>query len=267
MSGPFSLDGRSVVVTGGLGQLGRVYVRSLHDAGARVVALDQVASPDEGFDDLDPERLMFVGADVTQRTSLESALRVVVERWGVPHGLVNNAGIDSPPGASAAENGRFEGYPVDSWDQVMAVNAKGPFLCCQVFGGAMAWEGRGSIVNIASIYGLVSPDQRLYEYRAESGEPFFKPVAYSASKSAVLNLTRYLATYWAPQGVRVNTLSLGGVYNGQDERFLKGYESRVPLGRMADPREAAGPLLFLISDAASYVTGSNLVVDGGWTAW
>jgi NAD(P)-dependent dehydrogenase (short-subunit alcohol dehydrogenase family) len=149
----------------------------------------------------------------------------------------------------------------------MSVNVTGVFVCCQVFGGAMAAAGRGSIVNVGSIYGLVSPDQRIYDYRARGGAPFFKPVAYSASKSALLNMTRYLATYWAPRHVRVNTVTFAGVYNGQDEEFLRGYTARVPLGRMARPDEYNGAIVFLMSDAASYMTGSNMIIDGGWTAW
>ena len=149
----------------------------------------------------------------------------------------------------------------------MEVNVKGLMQCCQVIGGAMASSGRGSIVNISSIYGLVSPDQRIYEYRRKDGMEFYKPLAYAASKSALLNLTRHLATYWADQMVRVNTLTFGGVFNDQDDEFLEGYCSRVPLGRMAREDEYNGSVVFLLSDAASYMTGSNLVIDGGWTAW
>jgi NAD(P)-dependent dehydrogenase (short-subunit alcohol dehydrogenase family) len=148
----------------------------------------------------------------------------------------------------------------------MDVNVKGTFLCCQVFGGAMAKQGSGSIVNIASIYGMVSPDQSLYQYRRDRGEVFFKPAAYATSKSALYNLTRYLAAYWGPKGVRVNTLTLGGVYNNQDPAFLERYETKVPLGRMADSSEYTGVVQFLLSDAASYVTGANIVADGGFTA-
>ena len=152
-------------------------------------------------------------------------------------------------------------------DRVIDVNLKGVFLCCQVAGGAMASAGRGSIINIGSTYGLVSPDQRIYEYRRSDGTPFFKPIAYSASKSGLINLTRYLATYWAERNVRVNMLTLGGVFNNQDAEFLKGYCARVPMGRMAREDEYNGAVVFLISDAAAYMTGSNLVIDGGWTAW
>jgi NAD(P)-dependent dehydrogenase (short-subunit alcohol dehydrogenase family) len=268
----FSVQDKVVVVTGGLGQLGRQFSLALADQGARVAVFDlqaDEARAAERFGDrqADP-RLLFVQADVTQRASLEAGLSRVQAAWGEPpHALVNNAGLDSPPDAPAAENGPFETYPEDSWDRVMAVNVKGVALCCQVVGGAMAAAGRGSIINISSIYGLVSPDQRLYEYRRAGGATFFKPVAYSASKSALLNLTRYLATYWAGQGVRVNTLTLAGVFNNQDPRFLEKYCARVPLGRMAREDEYNGAVIFLASDASAYMTGANLVIDGGWTAW
>lgn len=267
----FRLDGRTVVVTGGLGQLGVQFTRALLAAGARVAVLD-VAVTDEaiaaryGEAATSPE-LMFVRCDIVDRGSVDEALARVVSAWGVPHGLVNNAALDAPPDAPPEENGPFETFPESSWDKVMAVNAKGVFLLCQAFGGAMAREGRGSIINVSSIYGVVSPDQSLYEYRRQGGEVFYKPVAYSASKSALLNLTRYLATYWAPRGVRVNTMVLGGVFNRQDPRFLDGYHRRVPIGRMARADEYNGGVLFLLSEASSYMTGAELVMDGGWTAW
>lgn len=267
----FSVKDKVVVVTGGLGQLGRQFSCALAERGARVAVLDtsvdhrRIEELFRGWD-VRPE-LFFVSADVTQRASLERALREVVARWGVPHALINNAGIDSPPDAPGEENGPFETYPERSWNQVMDVNVKGVFLCSQVFGGAMAEAGRGSIVNICSIYGVVSPDQRLYEYRRGAGASFFKPVAYAASKSALLNLTRYLGTYWAARQVRVNTITFGGVFNNQDERFLSAYTSRVPAGRMAREDEYNGAIVFLVSDAAAYMTGANLVIDGGWTAW
>ena len=148
----------------------------------------------------------------------------------------------------------------------MNVNVKGVYLACQVIGSAMAEAGRGSIINVSSIYGIVSPDQSLYEYRRARGETFFKPVAYSVSKSALLNLSRYLATYWARSGVRVNTLVIAGVENRQEEAFLQAYCQRIPMGRMAERTEYNGAVLFLASEASRYMTGSQLVVDGGWTA-
>ena len=248
----FDLDGRVAIVTGGLGQLGSEYVRGLTERGMKVAVFDVDA--DEPV-------------DVTDRVSVEAAIERVIAEWGVPHLLVNNAGLDSPPDAPAEEVGPFETYPESSFQRVMDVNVKGTLICCQVVGGEMAREGRGSIVNISSIYGLLSPQQDVYEFRRRGGEPFTKPVAYSVSKSAILNLTRYLATYWAKSGVRVNTVTLAGVFDDQPAEFLEAYTARVPLGRMANAAECLGAMVFLASDASSYVTGANLVVDGGWSAW
>ena len=257
----FDLSGRVAVVTGGLGQMGQVYTDGLTARGMRVAVFDVAAEP--GGDD----SLRHHHVDVTDRRSIEAATAEVVDRWGAPHLLVNNAALDSPPDAPPEEVGPFETYPETSFDEVMDVNVKGVVLCCQVIGAAMAEAERGSIVNVSSVYGLLSPPQDLYEFRRSKGETFFKPVAYSVSKSALLNLTRYLATYWAKSGVRVNTLTLGGIFNEQPEEFLEAYGARVPLGRMADAGEALGAVVFLASDASSYVTGANLVVDGGWSAW
>ena len=264
----FTVTDKVVVVTGALGQLGRQFVRVLLARGAKVAALDTRPEPlAENAFGLCDSRLLYVQCDITHKNQLEAALACVSQRWGEVHGLVNNAAIDSPPNAPLAETGPFETYPEASWDDVMAVNVKGVMLCCQTFGRAMAATGRGSIINISSIYGLVSPDQRIYEYRKQGDAAFFKPAAYSASKSALLNLTRYLATYWAPHGVRVNSVTFGGVYREQDAQFLRGYCQRVPLGRMAREDEYNGAIVFLLSDAGSYMTGSNMIIDGGWTAW
>ena len=267
----FSLNDKIVVVTGGLGQLGRQYTRALLQQGAKVANFDILNSKEkvnEWLPDLQQrDNCLFVPVDVTRRDSLEAGLEQVKARWGTPHGLINNAALDSPPNAPATENGPFETYPESSWDDIMSVNVKGVFLCCQVIGGAMAGAGRGSIINICSIYGLVSPDQRIYEYRRQEGQVFYKPAAYAVSKSALLNLTRYLATYWSGKGIRVNTLSLAGVFNNQDPAFLKAYCAKVPLGRMANEDEYNGAVIFLLSEASAYMTGANLIVDGGWTAW
>jgi NAD(P)-dependent dehydrogenase (short-subunit alcohol dehydrogenase family) len=267
----FSVQEKVAIITGGLGQLGRQFSLALVDRGAKVAIFDIQAEEQwvtERFAGrLNDDNLMFVQVDITQRRSIEAGLSQVNAKWGVPHTLINNAAMDSPPNAPVEENGLFESYPESSWDKVIEVGMKGAFLCCQVVGGQIAAAGRGSIINVGSIYGVVSPDQRIYEYRRVGGAPFFKPVAYSASKSALLNLTRYLATYWAGNNVRVNTLTLGGVFNNQDDRFLTNYSARVPLGRMAHEDEYNGAIIFLISDASSYMTGANLTIDGGWTAW
>ncbi len=249
----FSLQGRVAVVTGGAGQLGAEIVRGLEERGARVAVFD-----------LEADRFR---VDVTDRGAIEEATDEVAREWGIPHVLVNAAALDSPPDAPPEEVGPFESYPEESFDRVMDVNVKGTFLCCQAIGGRMAAEGRGSIVNVSSIYGMLSPVQDVYDFRRREGGTFFKPVAYSVSKSALYNLTRYLATYWARSGVRVNTLTLAGVWNDQPQEFLDAYNARMPLGRMADVREVVGPVVFLASDASSYVTGANLVADGGWSAW
>jgi len=266
----FDLSGRIVVVTGGLGQLGRQYGRAILARGGRLVVLETRGDDSDvaaAFPDASPDSVCLVKADVTQRVSLEDALAAIRARWGTPDGLINNAALDSPPDAPASEVGPFENYPEQSWDRVMEVNAKGVFLCCQIFGGAMAAQGRGSIVNIASIYGKVSPNQDIYDFRRKDGDTFYKPVAYSASKSALYNLTRYLATYWGRRGVRVNTLTLAGVFNNQPAAFLEAYTPHVPLGRMAKAEEYEGAVVFLLSDASSYMTGADMTVDGGWTAW
>ena len=240
---------------------------ALLNYGAKVAVFD-LAAERFPLDEFSKDALLVLTVDITRRDSIEPGLQQVISKWGIPHGLINNAALDAPPNAPAEETGPFESYPESSWDKVMQVNAKGVFLCCQVIGGAMAEAGRGSIVNISSIYGLVSPNQSIYEYRREAtGTPFVKPVAYSVSKSALFNLTRYLATYWAKNNVRVNTLTFGGVFNEQEPKFLENYCALVPLGRMARDDEYNGAIVFLMSDASSYMTGSNVVIDGGWTAW
>jgi len=263
----FDLTGRVAVVTGGMGQLGSAYAAALAARGMQVAIFDRETEPGSGAADLSSDRIRSFEVDVTDRATIERATDEVVSEWGVPHLLVNNAGIDAPPDAPAAEVGPFEDVPEEAFDRVMDVNVKGTLLCCQVVGRRMAAAGRGSIVNISSIYGLLSPVQSLYDFRREAGETFVKPVAYSVSKSAVLNLTRYLATYWAESGVRVNTLTLAGVANEQPEPFVEAYEARLPLGRMAEPADYVGAVVFLASDASAYMTGANLVVDGGWSAW
>lgn len=269
MSKFFDLQNRVFVVTGGMGQLGAEFTRALTSQNGRVVVLDLDVSANKRppIEKSLQDHVMYVAADVRDRDTLEAALEKVEREWDAPYGLVNNAALDSPPDAPASENGPFEQYPKQSWDRVLEVNLTGCFLCCQVFGGRMAQSGRGTIVNISSIYGLVSPDQRLYEYRRKEGVEFVKPVAYSVSKSGLSNFTRYLATYWALRGVRVNTLTLAGVFRSQDPAFLQAYHARIPVGRMAQPDEYNGAIVFLCSDASRYMTGSNLVIDGGWTAW
>ncbi len=240
----FDLDGRVIVITGGLGQLGRQFASAVVAHGGRAAILDVHKAEDRTLGGLvlaaDMDRVLSFVADVTSRTSLEAALERIERQWEAPFGLINNAAIDSPPDAPASENGPYEDFPDAAFDRVMSVNVKGVHLACQVFGGAMARKGCGSIINVGSIYGIVSPDQALYDYRRTSGETYFKPAAYAVSKSALYNLTRYLAVYWGRAGVRVNTVTFAGVANNQDPRFVERYLPKVPLGRMAAPTDYNG---------------------------
>jgi len=266
----FRLDDDVAVVTGALGRLGPVWVEALIHAGAKVAALDLPTSESSAafealVDRVDSTRLFRVDCDITDRSTVETALKKVASQLGVPTVLVNNAGLDQPPDKPNSRH-RVSELPVELFSQMLAVNLTGTFLVTQVIGGEMASCGRGSVVNIGSLYASVSPDQRFYDHLT-GDPPFLKTPAYGASKAAVVNLTKYFATLWGPQGVRVNTLSPGGVKANQDERFLAKYGQRVPLGRMAESGDLGGPLVFLASEASAYVTGINLRVDGGFTAW
>lgn len=263
----FDVSHDIVLITGVSGQLGAEYAQAFLARGAKVVGLDVGQSArSEALIAEHTANYQVVSADVTNKASLQSALVQAETKFGIPTVLINNAAIDSPPSAPPEENGPFEDYPEASWDKVIDVNLKGVYLCCQVFGAAMAKANKGSIINVASTYGVVSPDQNLYEYRRKRGEVFYKPVAYSASKSGIINLTRYLAVYWAKQNVRVNSLTIAGVFNNQEQAFLDSYCGRIPVGRMANVDEYNGSILFLASEASRYMTGHNLVVDGGWTS-
>jgi NAD(P)-dependent dehydrogenase (short-subunit alcohol dehydrogenase family) len=266
----FSLRGLTAIVTGAGGLLGREHCLALGAAGANVVATDldpnaigEIVRELEARD----VRATAVPADVTDPRALERLREAALARFGPIDILVNSAAIDDKfnPSADPA-SARFENYPLERWTQLLEVNVTSIFLCCQVIGPEMAKRGRGSIINVASTYGMVAPDQSLYE-DAAGRQLFFKSPAYPTSKAAVLGFTRYLAAYWGRSGVRVNALSPGGVEAGQDTNFVSKYGQRTPLGRMARRDEYRGALVFLASDASSYMTGSNLVVDGGWTAW
>ena len=272
MSDIFSVDGKVIVVTGGLGQLGTQFSKSLAEAGARVAIYSRRPFSDEQLADKFPgltDSIRVYEASVADKASLVSATEKLVADWGIPHGLVNNAGIDSKPDGSAEQNAPFEVYPQKYWDEIIDTNLTGVMLTSQVVGSLMADERRGSIINVGSIYGLVSPNQALYAYReARDGVPFIKAVSYAASKSGLVNLTRYLATYWAPKKVRVNLISFGGVKTASfDKEFIDAFLERVPMGRQAEIDEYNGVVRFLLSQGSSYMTGSNVVVDGGFTAW
>jgi NAD(P)-dependent dehydrogenase (short-subunit alcohol dehydrogenase family) len=269
VSQAFRLDNQVAVVTGACGRLGPIWAQALLGAGARVAALDMPgALATAGFATLaaaHPDRLVRTDCDITSRPSIEAAAAEVCGRWGVPTVLVNNAGVDQPPD-SGGNRSTIDHLPLEQFRRMVEVNLLGTFQVIQVIGARMVAERRGSIINIGSLYASVSPDQRFYDHLA-GDLPFLKSPAYGASKAGVVNMTKYFSTLWGPSGVRVNTLSPGGVLGGQDEQFKAKYGSRVPLGRMAVPDDLTGPLVFLATDASSYVTGHELRVDGGFTAW
>lgn len=270
----FSVKDKVIIVTGGLGQLGAQYVKTLHDRGAKVAALAtrvDAARVDRVLGAIkDSDRLLCAEVNITDKAGINRVLDSIEAKWGVPDGLVNNAGVDTQPSAPPEVSGPFEEFPEEVFREVVEVNLVGTFLMTQQVGKRMKQAGKGgSIINVGSIYGVVSPVQDIYSYKKEdTGIPFVKPVAYSAAKSGLYNFTRYCATYWGRDGIRVNTLTLSGVERSdQDPRFQKNYTNRIPIGRMAKAHEYNGAVVFLLSDASVYMTGSNVVVDGGWTAW
>jgi 2-deoxy-D-gluconate 3-dehydrogenase len=273
----FKLDGRVALVTGGAGLLGAEFCRSLAQAGAAVVAADINAAAAEHLAKAlgaQGYRATAVEADITSPDSVRRMVQAAMRTYGRLDILVNSAALDpkfDPKHQSAAPHGSgtgaFEDFPFEAWNQALAVNLTGAYLCCQAAVQPMLAQGSGVIVNLSSIYGLAGPDQRLYQRGGAGTAQQYKPVYYSVTKAGILGLTRYLATYYAGKNIRVNALTPGGVYNGHDESFVQAYSARAVLGRMAEKDEMNGALLFLASDASAYMTGANLVVDGGWTAW
>ncbi len=266
----FDLKGHVAIVTGGTGRLGPIWIEALLGAGATVAALDlEGATPSPAYRDLeeqtDGSRLGRIACDITQRESILAARDQVLQTFGHPDILVNNAGIDQPPDAGG-HRATVQELAIEQVRRMVEVNLLGTFQVTQVIGGLMIERGKGSIINIGSLYASVSPDQRFYDH-LPGQPPFLKSPAYGASKAAVVNMTKFFATLWGARGVRVNTLSPGGVLGGQDEPFKKKYAERVPLGRMASSEDLKGPLVFLASRASAYVTGAELRVDGGFTAW
>ncbi|NLF43475.1 MAG: SDR family oxidoreductase [Bacteroidales bacterium] len=271
----FNLSGKTAVITGGAGLLGRQHAEALAGAGANCILVDvdndlldktvqtlQLAYPSK----------IIIGkkTDITSLDEIQALYDYAINKFGKVDILINNAAVN--PKMSSAddlkESSRFENFMLKQWEIELAVGLTGAFLCCQVFGSQMALNGSGVILNIASDLALIAPDQRLYrqEGRADDQQPV-KPVTYSVIKHGLLGLTKYLATYWADKNVRINSLCPGGVYNNQPETFVQKLTSLIPMGRMADQDEYQATVLFLVSDASSYMTGANLVVDGGRTCW
>lgn len=267
----FDLHGRAALVTGGAGLLGEQFCHTLAQAGAQVLIADINSASAVGVAQAinnSGGRAASQAVDVTDPGSVQRVVEMAIQAFGRLDILVNSAALDpkmDPQARAATGQGTFEDFPLEAWNQALAVNLTGAFLCCQAAAKPMLEQGGGVIVNLSSIYGLAGPDQRLYQ--RPSQPPQYKPAYYSVTKAGILGLTQYLAAYYAGKNIRVNALSPGGVYNGHEESFVQAYSARAILGRMAEKDEMNGALLFLVSDASAYMTGSNLVVDGGWTAW
>ena len=259
----FDLTGKVVIITGAAGMLGSRYAYGLSKQGANVVLADinfsECKKIEKDIKNSFETNPYSIKLDLTKIKSIESMVSNVLKKYSKIDVLINNAAYQGNPKIRTAG---FEKLSLDIWQQAIDVNLTGVFLCCQNIGKQMLKQKSGNIINIASTYGLVGPDQRIYGKSGQNSAAF-----YAATKSAILNLTRYLSAYWQRTGIRVNTFSPGGVENKQDTDFIKKYSSRTPLKRMARKDEYVGALIFLASDASSYMTGSNLVVDGGWTAW
>ncbi|MDM7980531.1 MAG: SDR family oxidoreductase [Rhizobium sp.] len=259
-------DGKVVIITGGAGILGRKFCQGFAEEGARVVAIDvdsasaATVAAEVGHD------AYGIGCDISDPSSVSAAIDAVVDRFGGVDVLMNNAASKSKDVRAFFEP--FETYSLDVWREVMSVNLDGVFLMSQAVGRQMLRQQFGGVMlNVASIYGLVGPDERIYEGSDYLGGPINTPAVYSASKAGVVGMTRWLATHYAKHNIRVNCLVPGGVSSGQNGPFQKKYSSRVPMERMAEAQELVGPALFLASQEASYVTGQIFAADGGWTAW
>jgi 2-deoxy-D-gluconate 3-dehydrogenase len=267
----FALKGQTALVTGGAGLLGKQFTRALGQAGANVVVADtDLKAAKAHAQELmaDGIMAMAVEVDVRKPHSVTAMVHKTVDAYQRLNILVNSAAIDpkfDPDNVEDQFSNAFEDYALKSWQRSMDVNLTGAFLASQAAARQMVKQGSGVMINICSIYGLVGPDQRIYpEIR---GERQFKPVDYSVTKAGILGLTRYLAAYYRGQHIRVNALTPGGVYHQHEEAFTTHYADKVILGRMAEIDEMNGALLFLASDASQYMTGANLIVDGGYTAW
>jgi NAD(P)-dependent dehydrogenase (short-subunit alcohol dehydrogenase family) len=269
----FDLMGRVAVVTGGGGLLGAEFCRTLAEAGAAVAVVDLNESTSHAVADALTEggyKALGLSTDITQTASVRAAVEHVLSAYGRLDILVNSAALDPKFDPEAVNKGimpgAFEDYPLDLWNSALNVNLTGMFLMTQACVKPMLdQEKKGSIINICSTYGLDGPDQRIYV--RDGKRVAFKPVYYTVTKAGVMGFTRYLAAYYAGTEIRVNALTPGGVFNNHEEYFVQNYSAKTILGRMAKKDEMNGALLFLASDASSYMTGNNVVVDGGWTAW
>lgn len=257
-------NANTAVLTGGGGILGRAMTKRLCADGWNVAVIDRntAAAETAAAQVQGPGRAKAYTCDITDRAALSALHAAIRTDMGEIGALICNAATKSDNFFTP-----FEDFPLEDWNEVMAVNLTAPMLCAQEFGPVMAARGHGAIVNTLSIYGIVAPDQRIYEGSLYEGRAINTPAIYSASKAGLWGLTKYLASYWGAQGVRVNAVTPGGIFSGQNDTFVEKYSARTMMGRMGEPHEIADAVSYLISDQSSYVTGQNLVVDGGLTAW
>jgi len=262
----YDLSGRTAVITGGAGFLGTKHAEAIAEMGGIPILVDLVKDRVEAAADRLQGQFGVPAcglvADITRKDEVERAVDLAVARYGRLDILINNAGFTGKGQRPDQLFAPFEDYPLDLWQHALDVNLTGAFLVSQAVGRVMRAARRGVVVNIASDVGVISPDHRIYE-----GQPFNTPVAYATTKAALINFTRYLATYWAPCGIRVNALSPAGVFDGHDPQFVRRLTQLIPLGRMAHHDEYKGAIVFLVSDASAFMTGANLIVDGGRTCW
>jgi NAD(P)-dependent dehydrogenase (short-subunit alcohol dehydrogenase family) len=259
----FDLSDRVIIITGAAGNLGSKYAEGLSQAGANLVLADldynRCKKLGTQLESKYSTKTLAVKLDLTNKISIKNMVSKSMKEFSKIDVLINNAAYQGNPKTRKI---KFEDFPLDEWNKAVSVNLTGIFLTCQEVGKIMVKQKHGNIINISSTYGLVAPDQRIYGVSGQNAAAF-----YSATKAAIINLTRYLASYWNRTGIRVNSLSPGGVENSQEANFIKNYSQKTILGRMAKKDEYVGSIIFLSSDASSYMTGSNLIVDGGWTAW
>lgn len=269
----FDISGKVAIVTGGAGLLGRNFAGALLEFGGKVVIAD--IDQEKGKTSVEEIKSEIKGdviyeyVDITQKDSVEAMVHSVLKKFGKIDILVNNAAHDPKFEASSGliHECAFEDYPLESWEKAIAVNLTGAFLCSQAVGREMVLSGGGVIVNVASELGIIAPDQRIYIRKSKPEERRYKPVDYPVTKAALIHLTKYLASYWGDKNIRVNSLCPAAVYTTQDEELVRNISYRTILGRMSQADEFCGALIYLVSDASSYMTGANLVVDGGRSAW
>jgi len=264
----FNLDGKTIVVTGANGLLGSEFTESILEFGAQVVAIDIASNNLEDMKLINNKNLQFINADITDESGLKKQIEELPKELKLTiTGLVNCAAKDFIPDKSDKNATSEDLFNLDEFKKTIELNVTCQIIVTDIVSKLLLKNGGGSIINISSIYGILSPRQEIYNHIINNGEIYKKPLSYSVSKSALLNMTKHMATLWAKNNIRVNTLTFGGVENNQDKEFIKKYTENVPMGRMANVDDYSGIIIYLLSENSKYVTGANFVIDGGWSSW